>query len=67
MKGYTLSDGTAVTIKSYEEWLWDRIHMTENTFREKLEKRKKPLSEDRNWPMKGIRPAHSMKCAPGPD
>lgn len=50
MKEYTLSDGTAVTIKSYEEWLWDRMHMTENTFREKLAKRKKPLFEDRDWP-----------------
>lgn len=54
MKEYTLSDGTAVTIKSYEEWLWDRIHMTENTFREKLDKRKKPLFEDRYWPTDNV-------------
>lgn len=49
MKEYTLSDGTTVTIRSYEEWLWDRIHMTEDVFREKLEKRKKPFFEDKYW------------------
>ena len=38
MKEYILSDGTAVMIKSYEEWLYDRIHMMENEFLAKLEK-----------------------------
>ena len=50
MKEYTLSDGTTVTIRSYEEWLWDRIHMTEDVFREELEKRKNPFFEDKYWP-----------------
>lgn len=38
MKEYILSDGAAVTIKSYEEWLYDRIHMTEEEFLAKLNK-----------------------------
>lgn len=33
-----MSDGTTVKIKSYEEWLYDRIHMTENEFYAKLNK-----------------------------
>lgn len=38
MKEYTLSDGAAVKIKSYEEWLFDRIHMTEEEFFAELER-----------------------------
>lgn len=54
MKEYALSDGTTVTIKSYEEWLRDGIHMTEDAFREKLEKRKKPLFETEWDPMEKV-------------
>lgn len=50
MKEYTLSDGTTVKIKSYEEWLLDNIHMTEDEFKEKLEQRKEPLYIDQWWP-----------------
>lgn len=38
MKEYTLSDGAAVMIKSYEEWLYDRIHMTEEEFLAELKR-----------------------------
>ena len=38
MKEYILSDGAAVMIKSYEEWLYDRIHMTEDEFYSRLNK-----------------------------
>lgn len=38
MKEYTLSDGAAVRIKCYEEWLSDRIHMTEEGFLAELER-----------------------------
>ena len=51
MNEYTLSDGTAIIIKSYEEWLQDRIHMTEEEFRIKLGKRKEPLFKDKWWPV----------------
>ena len=42
MKEYTLSDGTAVMVKSYEEWLWDCTGMTEEELRIKLDQRKEP-------------------------
>lgn len=38
MKSYTLSDGATVMIKSFEEWLYDRIHMTEDEFYARLDK-----------------------------
>ncbi|EOS49374.1 hypothetical protein C809_01604 [Lachnospiraceae bacterium MD335] len=38
MKEYTLSDGTLVMIKTYEEWMQDRMHMTEEEFRAELDR-----------------------------
>lgn len=55
MKEYTLSDGTAVMIKSYEEWLYDRIHMTEDEFYSKLNRNRAYFHYKQEYPEEVIK------------